>query len=203
MNASFYFGQASASFCLVPALFSHNSNKVKKKKKNFKKSKEMRVFASVADKIFHTGATSLSLPYMMTWGSDLFSLFLAFPCECESLSSSGACERLPGSYFAPTGMADAIFLAKAQEEKNGDFFAAHSLFSLNAKLSDLLLPPFFLCPILFFFFLFAMLCNVCYVSLVNFQYTPRSPIHRFSLLFFFFFPSRVSLEEETGFLFSF
>lgn len=66
MNASFYFGQASASFCLVPALFSHNSNKVKKKKKNFKKSKEMRVFASVADKIFHTGATSLSLPYMMT-----------------------------------------------------------------------------------------------------------------------------------------
>ena len=84
-------------------------------------------------------------------------------------------------------MADAIFLAKAQEEKNGDFFAAHSLFSLNAKLSDLLLPPFFLCPILFFFFLFAMLCNVCYVSLVNFQYTPRSPIHRFSLLLLFFF----------------
>lgn len=40
--------------------------RLKKKKKNFKKSKEMRVFASVADKIFHTGATSLSLPYMMT-----------------------------------------------------------------------------------------------------------------------------------------
>lgn len=147
----------------------------------------MRVFASVADKIFHTGATSLSLPYMMTWGSDLFSLFLAFPCECESLSSSGVCERLPGSYFAPTGMADAIFLAKAQEEKNGDFFAAHSLFSLNAKLSDLLLPPFFLCPILFFSF-----CLQCSAMCATFRWWTFSILHAlpytvFPCCCFFFF----------------
>lgn len=101
-------------------------------------------------------------------------------------------------------MADAIFLAKAQEEKNGDFFAAHSLFSLNAKLSDLLLPPFFLCPILFFFLFVcnALQCVLRFAGELS-VYSTLSHTPFFPVVVFFFFPSRVSLEEETGFLFSF
>lgn len=64
MNGLFYSGKRPLPF----ALFRHYlaiTVTTLKKKKNLKKSKEMRVFASVADKIFLTGATSLSLPYMM------------------------------------------------------------------------------------------------------------------------------------------
>lgn len=62
----FILGKRPLPFALFRHYLAITVTRLKKKKKNFKKSKEMRVFASVADKIFHTGATSLSLPYMMT-----------------------------------------------------------------------------------------------------------------------------------------